>query len=299
MQYRLAVLLLLCSVAAPLRAETLFVSPRGDDGNAGTRAEPLKTISAAAERAMPGDVVYVLEGVYRERVTPRRGGEPGRPIVYRGQPGKRVFIKGSEVWEPAWNEKGDGIYWAVPDESLFDDRSPEYLDGHNPLEVELASTPWHREGRREKERGFGGDQRLVYTCGQVFVDGHQYREVPLAEELEPGTWHYEPTRKAVFVHFGDRAPTDCLVELTTRRRLFAPGERGLGYIVVEGFIFEHCGNQYPTNFWMNDAYAQKGAVGTEAGHHWIIRRNVVRYAKTFAPQKAKLRRKKKKTGSAR
>ena len=36
---------------------------------------PLKTISAAAQLAQPGDVITVHEGVYRERVAPPRGGE--------------------------------------------------------------------------------------------------------------------------------------------------------------------------------------------------------------------------------
>jgi parallel beta-helix repeat protein len=146
----------------------------------------------------------------------------------------------------------------------------------------LASTPWRREGKREYERGFGGDEELTYTCGQLFVDGKPFLEVPFRSELEPETWFYDATRELVYVHFGDRRPTNCQVELTTRRRIFAPEKRGLGYIVVEGFVFEHCGNQYPTNFWENDTNAQRGAVGTEAGHDWVIRRNVIRYAKTFA-----------------
>ena len=284
-----AVALLTSAVASPLAAATIYVSPHGDDTHAGTRKEPLRTISAAALRAVPGDVVLVLEGVYRERVAPRRGGKPGKPIVYRGEPGKRVFIKGSVVWAPPWKGEGGGVYSARPDESLFDDRSPEYLDHQNPLQVQLASTPWHRQGRREAERRRAGDtrigradDRIVYTCGQVFVGGKRYREVPLKEELVPQTWWYEPAGERVHVDFGGLDPTQQEVELTTRRRLFAPIERGLGHIVVEGFIFEHCGNQYPTNFWDTDTNAQKGAVGTEAGHHWVIRHNVVRYAKTFA-----------------
>lgn len=238
---------------------------------------------------MPGDVVYVREGVYRERVAPPRGGESARPITYRGEPGKRVFIKGSEVWKPAWTDEGDGVYSAQPDASLFDDRSTEYLDDHNPLKVELSSTPWHRGGLREAERQQAGDhrmgrtdERIVYTLGQVFVGGERLNEVPLRQELKPDCWWYDASADRVHVHFGDLDPTEELVELTTRRRLFAPKKRGLGHIVVEGFIFEHCGNQYPTNFWNTDTNAQKGAVGTEAGHHWVIRRNVIRHCKTFA-----------------
>lgn len=282
---------LILSLAIPIHvgATTLYVSPRGDDSSSGTHDEPLKTISAAAERAMPGDTVLVLEGVYRERVAPLRGGEPGKPIIYRGEPGKRVFVKGSELWTPEWKKEGDGIYSAYPDEALFDDRSDEYLDHHNPLKVHLSSTPWSRQGRREHERREAGDDRIgkadpriVYTCGQVFVNGKRLLEVPLQEELEAETWWYDAATDRIWVNFGGSNPTEQQVELTTRRRIFAPHKRGLGHIVVEGFIFEHCGNQYPTNFWETDANAQKGAVGTEAGHHWTIRRNVVRHAKTFA-----------------
>lgn len=285
----LATLLLICSAHSVLIAETIYVSPQGEHDSIGTRDQPLKTISAAAKRAMPGDAVYVLEGVYRERVAPPRSGEPNKPIVFRAEPGKRVFIRGSEIWSPEWREEGGGVYSARPDESLFDDRSPEYLDHHNPLKVELASTPWRRQGRREAERKAAGDARIgktdpriVYTCGQVFVNSKQYKEVPLRDEFAPETWWYEPKSERVYVHFADANPQEQTVELTTRRRLFAPKKRELGHIVVEGFIFEHCGNQYPTNFWDTDENAQKGAVGTEAGHHWTIRRNVVRHCKTFA-----------------
>lgn len=286
----LAISLLILTFTPPFaEGATLYVAPHGDNDARGTREQPLRSISAAAELARPGDIVYVLEGVYRERVAPPRGGEPGKPITYRGEPGKRVFIKGSEVWTPDWSDDGDGVYSAHPDAALFTDLSTEYLDSHNPLKVELASTPWHREGLREAERKQAGDDRIgradeqvVFTLGQVFVNSAQFREVPLREELESGTWWYDDSADRVYIHFGHLDPTEQLVELTTRRRLFAPKKRGLGHIVIEGFIFEHCGNQYPTNFWENDSNAQKGAVGTEAGHHWTIRRNVIRHSKTLA-----------------
>ena len=43
----------------------------------------------------------------------------------------------------------EGVYSAHPDDSLFDDRSSQYVDHYNPLKVELASTPWNRDGKRE------------------------------------------------------------------------------------------------------------------------------------------------------
>ena len=94
--------LILASAAGLSQAETYFVSPDGNDAHSGSRDLPVKTISAAAEKAMAGDIVLVLEGVYRERVAPPRGGENGKPIIYRGEPGRRVVIKGSNIWRPDW-----------------------------------------------------------------------------------------------------------------------------------------------------------------------------------------------------
>lgn len=273
--------ILLCFLPAA-SADTHHVSIDGDDTNPGTPEAPLRTISRGAMLAQPGDTVLVREGVYRERVAPPRGGEPGKRITYQAAPGERVILKGSEIWQPEWTEVAGGIYSAIPDPALFNDLENEYPDSHNPLLVELASTPWQREGRREVERDFPGDEAIVYTCGQVFVNGKRFKEVPLREELEPGCWYYEKSPRKVYVHFGQADPANQIVELTTRRRIFAPAKRGLGYITVQGFIMEHCGNQYPTNFWNTDVYAQKGALGIEAGHHWIIRRNLIRHAKNFA-----------------
>ena len=160
-----------------LDARTYVVSPQGNDGNPGTFENPIQTISSGARRAQPGDTVLVQEGIYRERVTPIRGGRPGIPITYRAERGKRVFIRGSEIWTPKWRKEGKGIYSARPEDSLFDDRSSEYLDNHNPFKVLLASTPYRREGKKEAERKKEGDNRfgetddeIAYTCGQIIVN---------------------------------------------------------------------------------------------------------------------------------
>jgi len=72
------------------------VSPNGDDRNEGTPGAPLKTISAAALLAQPGDVVTVHAGTYRESINPPRGGESDEcRIVYQAAPGEVVEIKGS------------------------------------------------------------------------------------------------------------------------------------------------------------------------------------------------------------
>ena len=45
-------------------------------------------------------------------------------------------MKGSEIWNPEWQSLNNEIYFASPEADLFDDRSPEYLDHHNPFKVE-------------------------------------------------------------------------------------------------------------------------------------------------------------------
>jgi len=263
-------------------ARTYVVSPAGDDKAAGDATHPLRTISAAAQRAMPGDTILVKAGVYRERVAPPRGGAPGKPIIYRGEALGKVFVRGSELWQPQWKWHKQGVYYAVPEEALFNDQA--YIDSGNPLRVELASTPYARNGKQERLRFNYGDPNLVYTCGQVIVNSRPLVQLPFVSEVEDQvrSWTFDRAAGRIYVNFGDLNPREQTVELTTRRRIFAPHVRGLGHIVVEGFVFEHCGNQYPTNFWNTPVWAQAGAVGLRGGHHWIIRTNLIRYAHTIA-----------------
>lgn len=46
------------------RATQIFVSPEGDDGNAGTIEQPLRSVQKAQELLSPGDTVYIRGGTY-------------------------------------------------------------------------------------------------------------------------------------------------------------------------------------------------------------------------------------------
>src|SRR5690606_30026770 len=83
----------------PMRETMLIhVSPHGDDRADGSEEHPVATIGRGAELAQPGDTVIVREGVYREWVSPPRGGlSDNRRITYTAAPGDKVVIKGSEV----------------------------------------------------------------------------------------------------------------------------------------------------------------------------------------------------------
>ncbi len=279
-------LLAIAIITAPVRqaaqAREWVISPDGSDKATGTAAEPFQTISRGAAKAQPGDTILVRAGVYRERVTPPRGGVDGQPITYRGEGLGLVFIKGSEEWKPDWQRHNGSVYFGVPDKALFDD--DVYIDSANPFFVELASTPYGRDGKPEVDRYQRGDPKLVFTCGQVIVNGKPYVQRPFLREIEnrPGTWTFAPETKRIYINFGELSPARQQVEITVRRRNFAAHVRGLGYIVVEGFVMEHCGNQYPTNFWNTSKWAQAGALGLRGGHHWIVRDNLIRYANSVA-----------------
>jgi len=141
------------------------VSPGGSDSNDGSAAKPLQTIMAAARLAQPGDIITVHEGVYRERVSPPRGGESDdKRIVYQAAPGEKVIIKGSEVitgWEKVQNDT-----WKVVIPNSFFGKFNPYADA--------IRGDW-----------FDGRGRAHHT-GAVYVDGHWLVEAPnLGMVLEP------------------------------------------------------------------------------------------------------------------
>lgn len=254
-------------IAPELIAKTYVVNNahvNASDVNLGTEAGPLRTIHRAAQLAQPGDTVLVHAGVYRERVAPVRGGKEGQPIVYTAAPREQVVIKGSDVWQPQWRKIAgeDPIYSGTLDSTMF------LGERINPFRTALKAAP----GRR----------RL--TLGQVFVDGQPLREVDNLQDITatPATWLIDEGGTFLTIHFpsGTKPPSERLVEVTTRERIFAPYRRGLGYIHVRGFMMEHCANQFPERFWRSDS-PQAGALGCRAGHHWLIEGNTIRFAKSI------------------
>ncbi|MGC9375580.1 MAG: DUF1565 domain-containing protein, partial [Bacteroidales bacterium] len=93
-------------------AKEYHVSVKGKDDNPGIFSQPFRTISAAANIALPGDVITVHEGVYRERVDPQYGGlNNNQRIVYKAAENEDVWIKGSEVVN-TWEKYKDNV-WKV------------------------------------------------------------------------------------------------------------------------------------------------------------------------------------------
>ncbi|MEM7809375.1 MAG: right-handed parallel beta-helix repeat-containing protein, partial [Planctomycetota bacterium] len=288
----LACLLLTLAMSADARASgrTWVVdkaSPRATDDGPGDEARPFKTISAAAFVAEPGDTVCVHAGVYRERVAPRRGGEPGRPITYEAAPRERVVIKASDLWQPDWQPQGNGLYLGrfVDDQFDIDQRHavdwPSFPQRYNPFVLPLNSAPG---GKAAAVDPFGNvtaeaEERNPAVVGELFVNGQPLLQLPDATQLErtPGSWRVADDASGLVVHPPTGVELEhAFVELVTRPRCFAPYKRGLSHITVRGFVMEHGANDFPRGFYGKHS-PQAGILSTRGGTHWVIESNSIRF----------------------
>ena len=115
----LFLVLLVCSGAAPPAfAVTYYVSPDGDDGNAGTETQPFRTLEKARSvvrtinSAMTEDItVYFRAGTYWLSTTvvfdQNDSGADGFNIIYRSYPGERPIISGGQQIT-GWTAVGNG-----------------------------------------------------------------------------------------------------------------------------------------------------------------------------------------------
>ncbi len=236
------------------------VSPQGNDANDGSAAKMLKTISAAAQQAQPGNVVTVHEGVYRERIDPPRGGlsETNR-IVYQAAPGERVEIKGSEVVKH-W-EKVRGDTWKVVIPNAFFGKFNPYGD--------LIHGDW-----------FGANGRQHHT-GAVYLNGDWLAEAAkLDDALEPvgktPLWfgQVDQNETAIWAQFQGVDPNEQLVEINVRQSVFYPSKPGVNYITVRGFALRQAATP-----WAPPTAEQIGLIGTHWSKGWIIENNTVSHSR--------------------
>jgi alpha-N-arabinofuranosidase len=244
--------------------------PGASDANPGTKAEPFKTIDRAAQVLQPGERVVVAEGVYREWVRPRRGGEgPDKMISYQAAPGAKVVIKGSRALRVKWDDvepsaPGGAKVWsaALP---------PDLFAGYNPFqEVNISDQQfvWMDWARPQKGKvPYTLRPALVFQGGVLLIQAATRGEL----EAKAGAFWSSADGATLFLRPRDGAdPAEVDLEVTTQRSVFAPETMGLGYIHVKGFTVEHAAAPFPM--------PQEGAISTTRGHHWIIEDCTVRWA---------------------
>ena len=248
-------------VPALVQASDLHVTKDGNDSNAGTRAAPLRTIQHAADLAQAGDVITVHAGVYRERVTPPRGGQSdAKRIIYQAEAGEKVEIKGSEV-VTGWVNVQDDVWTATLSNSFF--------GGFNPYSDLIHGDWFNSNGPRE------------HHTGAVYLNGEWLREAATLDEvLHPAgnapLWfgRVDPTNTTLWAQFKGVNPNEQCVEINVRQTVFYPQKPGLNYLTLRGFILRQAATQ-----WAPPTAEQMGLVGTHWSKGWIIENNTISHSK--------------------
>lgn len=246
-----------------------YVSTEGRDTWSGTETRPFKTIQKASDLARPGDIITVMEGVYREHVNPKQGGtSDGQRIVYEAAPGARAVISGAEVIEN-WEKVQDKVYKAVIPNELFGEFNPY------------------------KERVWGDwfdTMDRIFHLGEVYIDGRSMFEaadldgvlhpVPFPKAREKDwslhTWYCETddANTTIYANFGEFDPAGHLIEINVRKFCFWPEQTGVNYITVRGFhLTMACPN------WAPPTALQEGLIGPHWSKGWIIEDNEISNAK--------------------
>jgi hypothetical protein len=262
---KFALIVLVGLLAQSLSAREWHVSVKGSDKNDGSASKPLKTISAAARLAQPGDVITVHSGTYRERVTPPRGGvSDSKRIVYQAAKGEKVVIKGSEV-VTGWKHVVGGVWKVTIANTFFGD--------YNAYKDIIAGDWFDRMG-------------MDHHTGEVYLNGKSlFEKGSLDEMMDPKlhprasdkqaslyTWYCESNEQAttIWANFHEYNPNKELVEINVRDACFYPDTPGRDYITVRGFHMSQAATQ-----WAPPTAEQIGLIGTHWSKGWIIENNVI------------------------
>lgn len=148
----------LAGMARPIPAATIYVSPRGNDHNAGTRTAPIRTLTHARDLVrgrnahMQGDIDVVLEGgVYRLSapltLDARDSGTNGHDVIYTAADGQTAVISGG-VRVAGWKLTDPARHlWSAPAPAGLTDTRQLYVNGvralrtRGRLPVTLTETP--------------------------------------------------------------------------------------------------------------------------------------------------------------
>lgn len=249
---------------------TYYVSQKGNDENPGTKSQPFMSIQAAADVAEAGDIINVHEGIYRERITPVRGGTSNASrIVYQAAENEKVIIKGSEIINH-WEEFIPGVWKVTIPKSFFEDYNP-YTD--------KIEGDWFQD--------YGRD----HHTGEVYLNGKSLWESGTLEgvlnprvqknkydsEGSTYTWFTESDgdNTYIYANFQGANPNEELVEINVRDAVFYPDTTGIDYLTVNGFHMSHAATQ-----WAPPTAEQIGLIGTFWGKGWIIENNVISDSKS-------------------
>jgi hypothetical protein len=238
------------------------------DTNSGTEHAPFKTVQRAAEVVTPGTRVLIKSGIYRECVSPHRGGSSQDTMIsFEAAPGAHVVIRGSEILDGPWQLTGPGkvsvnVWMTDLPEELFVGEHPFALENTTDEEFDIMRWAKHVRGK------------VPHTLRRAIVlqNGRRLTHLASFEDVSrvPGSFWIDADNRRLHLNpLGRCHPDTVTFEATVRQYLFNPLQTDLGFIKIKGLIFEHAGNGF--------VRSGNGAVNTWSGHHWIIENNTVRH----------------------
>jgi len=245
------------------------VAVDGSNTNNGSQKNPFKTINFAAQQAIPGDVITVHTGTYREWINPARGGDSdSKRIVYQAAAGEKVEIKGSEV-VTGWRKESNGTWKVTVSNAIF--------GNYNPYQDSIFGDWFSNHGR-------------IHHTGELFLNGKSLFEKetldkvinPVADakikDQEGSTyvWYCESKGDSTTIraNFQKVDPNSNLTEISARRTCFYPDKPGINYLTIRGFHFSQAATQ-----WAAPTAEQVGMIATHWNKGWIIENNVISDAK--------------------
>jgi len=211
-------ILIVCISAIPFKshATTYYADgTNGNDLNNGTATNPYKTISKAVSVANAGDTVIIQEGTYREYIVIINSGTQVNPIIIKGAPGKKVYIKGSNKII-GWISQGNGLWkktgWGVNSQQLF-------VDG-KPLQQIGSNSYWHTQP--------WGSSYILPPVGSGIAD------------IFPGSFYYSAETQKLYCMLKDKSdPNIHFMEASVRDRVMHAINDFINYITIQNLNFSH------------------------------------------------------------
>jgi len=278
--------MLLCVLSGYASAKEYHVSVNGMDGSYGSVSKPFKTISAAAAVAQPGDTITVHEGIYREQVSPPRGGtSDDNQIVYQAAPGEAVEIRGSEVVKN-WTKEAGGVWKTEIPNTLFGKFNPfadevkgDWFNPRGPKAGVYKDGEW-LDDMKENPGGRKHHTGCVYQDGEWLFEAGKKADLfveagRFGEQKTDKAWFAEVGEKTttVYATFGGSNPNESLTEVNVRQTVFYPRKPFLNYITVRGFKMRHAAPP-----WAPPTAEQMGLIGTHWSKGWIIENNEISHS---------------------
>jgi alpha-N-arabinofuranosidase len=199
----------------------------------------------------------VHEGIYREEISPPRGGtSDDKRIVYQAAPGETVEIRGSEVVK-GWTQQADGIWRIELPNTLFAD--------FNPFADEVTGDWFDPKGRKHHTG-------CVYQDGEWLFEAASKDELPT---LRKKSWFAVVDEKTttIWATFDGDNPNDSVTEVNVRQTVFYPRRPFVNYITVRGFKMRHAAPR-----WAPPTAEQMGLIGTHWSKGWIIENNEISHS---------------------